>query len=333
MPARMILGMRLIAALLTLAALVAGCGNPPPQAAPDPLVYRLKWLFNVSVVGDLYADAEGLFAAEGIQVNIKAGGPEKDAIKELELGHAQFGVASADQVIRALAKGSPVVVIAQIFQQNPLQWVYRPQRSRIETPADFRGKTVGVTFGGNDETIMKALMAEAGLSEEDVTLFSVRYDYTPFYEARVDLWPVYRNAQGVIIADKLRRAGEATAFFDPTAAGVRFVANSVVTTRAILEQHPQTVQKFLKALKEGWQRALEPANAERVLAMIQEHDRDTALPLLREQLEITRRLVRPTAEAPIGRIDAAAWKQTEEIMLAQNLIPAAVNVTASLVSP
>lgn len=326
-------GMRLFAALLFSALLVAGCGSAPPQGASEPITYRLKWLFNVSVVGDLYAEAEGLFTAEGLQVTVKAGGPEKDAIKELELGHAQFGVASADQVIRALAKGSPVVVIAQLFQQNPLQWIYRPDRSRFQTPDDFRGKTVGVTFGGNDETIMKALMAEGGLGEDDLTLFSVRYDYTPFYEGRVDLWPIYRNAQGVIIGDKLRRAGEAAAFFDPAAAGVRFVANSVVTTRAILEEHPQTVQKFLTALLEGWRRALDPANTERVLAMIQEHDRDTAPPLLREQLEITRRLVRPDAEARIGRIDAAAWKQTEEIMLAQNLIPAAVNVTASLVSP
>jgi NitT/TauT family transport system substrate-binding protein len=328
-----ILAIGLLAALLSAAALVAGCGGAPPQGAPDPLNYRLKWLFNVSVVGDLYAQAEGLFAAEGLQVTVKAGGPEKDAIKELELGHAQFGVASADQVIRALAKGSPVVVIAQLFQQNPLQWIYRPDRNRFDSPADFRGKTVGVTFGGNDETIMKALMADSGLSEDELTLFSVRYDYTPFYEGRVDLWPVYRNAQGVIIGDRLRHAGEAAAFFDPAAAGVRFVANSVVTTRAILEEHPQTVQKFLNALLEGWRRALDPANAERVLAMIQEHDRDTAAPLLREQLEITRRLVRPGAETRIGWIDAAAWQQTEEIMLAQNLIPAAVNVTASLVWP
>ncbi len=54
-----------------------------------------------------------------------AGDPERDAIRELELGNATFGVASADQVIRARAKGAPVVVIAQLFQINPLQWIYR----------------------------------------------------------------------------------------------------------------------------------------------------------------------------------------------------------------
>jgi NitT/TauT family transport system substrate-binding protein len=326
-----IVAKHLVIAVLASAVLFSGCG--PPEGDLGPLSYRLKWLFNVSVVGDLYADAEKLFEAEGLQVTVKPGGPEKDAIKELELGHAQFGVASADQVIRALAKGSPVVVIAQLFQQNPLQWIYRPDRNRFETPADFSGKTLGVTFGGNDETIMKALMAERNLSEQDVTLFSVRYDYTPFYEGRVDLWPVYRNAQGVIIEDKLRRAGETAAFFDPNAAGVRFVANSVITTRATLEQHPQTVQKFLQALLEGWRRALDPANADQVLAMIQLYDRDTPLPLLRQQLDITRQMVQPTAESVIGRIDVAAWQQTEAIMLAQNLIPAAVNVASSLLSP
>ncbi len=82
--------------------------------------YRLKWLFNISVVGDLWADAHGHFERNGLNVTVKPGGPEKDAIKELEIGHAQFGVASADQVIRAVAKGSPIVVLAQLFQINPL---------------------------------------------------------------------------------------------------------------------------------------------------------------------------------------------------------------------
>ncbi|MBW1846650.1 MAG: ABC transporter substrate-binding protein, partial [Deltaproteobacteria bacterium] len=68
--------------------------------------YRLKWLFNASVVGDLYADVNNYFSTEGLDVKIKEGGPERDAIRELELGYAQFGVASADQVIRALSKGA-----------------------------------------------------------------------------------------------------------------------------------------------------------------------------------------------------------------------------------
>ena len=152
--------------------------------AADKLSYRLKWLFNTSVVGDLYADVRGHFQEARLSVDVKSGGPERDAIKELELGQAEFGVASADQVIRALAKGAPVVVIAQLFQVNPLQWIYRQNAPPISQLADLKGRVIGVTYGGNDETIMRTLLAKAGLAEPDVKLFNVRYDYTPFYRGR-----------------------------------------------------------------------------------------------------------------------------------------------------
>jgi len=109
---------------------VSACG---PKEKLEEVNYRLKWLFNVSTVGDLYADAQGYFTRNGLKVNVKAGGPERDALKELELGHAQFGVASADQVLRAAAKGAPIVVLAQLFQVNPLHWIYRPDKTAFST--------------------------------------------------------------------------------------------------------------------------------------------------------------------------------------------------------
>jgi NitT/TauT family transport system substrate-binding protein len=314
-----------LAVILTVFLVLAGCGRKS-ENPPENVHYRLKWLFNISVVGDLYAHVHGMFAEQGLQVTVKPGGPERDAIKELELGHAHFGVASADQVIRALAKGSPVVVLAQLFQANPLQWIYRPDRIRLEKPEDLKGKSVGVTFGGNDETIMRALLTRYGIRENDVTLFSVRYDYTPFYEGRVDLWPIYRNAQGVIIGEKLRKAGEPFAFFDPDSQGIRFVANSVITSRSVLEKYPETVQRFMRALLRGWRESLSPENAEKALTTLQQFDKDTSPEILRDQLKITRELMKPSEGIPFGTIDAPAWEQTEKIMLDQHLIPDPIHV-------
>ena len=45
--------------------------------------------------------------------------------------------------------------------------------------------------------------------------------------------------------------------------GIRFVANSVVTTRKMLEERPETVKNFTRALLHGWQEVLKPANAEK----------------------------------------------------------------------
>lgn len=296
----------------------------------ETITYRLKWLFNVSAAGDLYADENGIFKAHGLEVDVKAGGPERDAIKELELGYADLGVASADQVIRALSKKSPVVVIAQLFQINPLQWVYRDTHMAIEELRHLKGKTIGVTYGGNDETIMRAILSKAGLKERDVTYFSVRYDYTPFYQDRVDLWPVYRNAQGIIIADKLAAAGEGVIFFDPSRFGIQFAANSVVTSLQMLEEKPQVVKKFLTALLEGWQKAMDPGLQKKTLQTLQQFDADTPLPIIEKQLMVTRQLVQPALDIPIGTIDVDAWRQTEAIMLSQNLISEPVNIEQSL---
>ena len=169
--------LRIAALLLVAIALALGIGSCGKKEQPlEEVSYRLKWLFNISVVGDLWADAHGNFEKNGLKVTVKPGGPEKDAIKELEIGHAQFGVASADQVIRAVSKGSPIVVLAQLFQINPLHWIYRPDKTPLKTPQDLKGRTIGITYGGNDETIMRALLAKYEIKEDEVNLYSVRYD-------------------------------------------------------------------------------------------------------------------------------------------------------------
>ncbi len=299
-------------------------------AAEDQITYRLKWLRNMSTVGDLYADVHGFFKAEGLSVAIKPGGPERDAIRELELGYAEFGVASADQVIRALTKGSPVVVIAQLFQVNPLHWIYRRDRVAIEKLADLHNKTLGVTFGKNDEIIMRTLLAHAKIPLDQVRLYSVRLDYTPFYKGIVDLWPVYLNTQGVEISRKMNLAGEAVGFLNPGEHGVRFVANSVVTSERMLERRPDTVRRFMRALLKGWRHAMDPANSDRAIAVVQQYDRDTVTKVLQDQLDATRQLILTIPESTVGAIDRKAWQQTEEIMLTHKQIQRPVHVLQRL---
>jgi NitT/TauT family transport system substrate-binding protein len=310
--------------------IMAAAFTPADATGAEKLNYRLKWLFNTSVVGDLYADVRREFAAAGLDVTVKPGGPERDAIKELELGQAQFGVASADQVIRAMAKGSPVVVIAQLFQVNPLQWIYRQSDPPITHLEDLRGRTIGITYGGNDETIMRTILAKANLTEQDVRLFSVRYDYTPFYQKKVDIWPVYRNTQGIFIGQKMMDGGEPVQFFIPSDYGIQFVANSVVTSRQMAEERPETVRKFLTALLKGWEEALDPDKSSLVVEMLQKFDKDTPRKQLAAQLEITRRLVKPQSGVAIGIIDREAWIQTEKIMYDQKQIVRPVRVETAL---
>jgi len=300
------------------------------SAVAEPLNYRLKWLFNASVVGDIYADVHGYFKEAGLDITVKPGGPERDAIKELELGQASFGVASADQVIRALSKGAPVVVIAQIFQVNPLHWMYRQQDMSIERLDDLKKKIIGVTFGGNDEIILRTLMAMGNISEKETTLFSVRYDYNPFYQRKADLWPVYLNSQAVFLKKKMAENGEAVSFFNPADHGVQFVSNSVVTSRKMVNEQPEVVRAFASSLCKAWEAALAPENMDKAIETLQQFDKDTALDVMTEQLEVTRRLIKPTPEMAIGTIDLPAWLQTAQIMADQKQTPHLISVSDAI---
>lgn len=315
--------------LLCMAITLLLCLSSSGAIAAEKLNYRLKWLFNASVAGDIYADTMGYFAKEGLEVRVKEGGPEKNAIKELELGLADFGVASADQVIRAKEKGAKVVVIAQIFQINPMQWIYRDTIAPITKLSDLKGQKIGYTFGGNDETIMKTLLAQGGLTEKEVNITGARFDFTPFLREKVDIWPVYRNSQGVILSSKLQSSGEGVQFLNPADFGVNFVANSVVTSEKILQQNPETVAKFTKALIAGWKAAMDPKNEDSVVEAITVKDKGNTAQIARLQLQATRDLVAPTGSS-VGHIDKAAWMQTEAIMLKFGQIRKAVEVDKSL---
>lgn len=295
-------------------------------AAEDKVTYRLKWLINMSTVGDVFAKDQGYFKKQGLDVTIKPGGPERDAIRELELGYANFGVASADQVIQAVAKGAPVMVIAQLFQANPLQWIYFKKENNLQSLSDLKGKTLGVTFGKNDEFIMRTLLTKAKLSEDQVRLYSVRLDFSPFYKHEVDFWPVYINTQGIEIGRRLKTAGEQFGFLNPTQFGVRFVANSVVTSAQMAKRHPDIIKRFLVALIQGWQAAIDPDNSNTAISTVKRYDRTASKDVLQEQLAQTRELIKPAAGKSVGFIDVSAWQQTEQIMLDNKQIEGPVNV-------
>lgn len=312
-----------------LVTLLAGLLIGSTAHAEKEYTYRLKWLFNASVAGDIYADVNGYFEQSGIKVKVKEGGPGKNAIKELELGQSHFGVASADQVIQALEKGANVVVLAQIFQINPMQWIYRadiPEMTKLE---DLKGKNIGITFGGNDEAIMNTLFSKGNINKDDVKITSARFDFTPFLTKRVDVWPVYLNSQGVILSDRLSREGEDVRFINPADFGVNFVANSIITSAKMLEENPEVVKQFMDALTAGWVDAMDPQNEEASLAAIASRDKGNNDEIRKLQLAATRNLV---MTRKFGYIDTEAWMQTEVIMLEQGLIKKPVKVENVLTS-
>jgi len=170
---------------------------------------------------------------------------------------------------------------------------------------------------------MNTLLAKGGIQKSEVEISSVRFDFTPFLTKKVQIWPVYLNTQGVILQDRLQAEGEGVRFFNPAAFGVNFVANSVITSKKMMETHPDIVEKFQTALRAAWQDAMDPANQESTIAVIAARDKGNSEAIIKLQLVSTRELV---AAAHFGSIDKAAWVQTEQIMLKEQQIKKTVDI-------
>ena len=282
---------------------------------------RLKWLYNASFAGELYAQKQGLFKKNGLKVSIKEGGIQQNAIQDLLLGRAQFAIASADQIIRAVSKGAKLVVLAQIFQKNPLQWIYFADKQKIVTPHDLDNKTIGITYGGNDEFIMNALLKKFHISQKQVDLYAITYDMSPFWQGKVDLWPVYRNTQGIVLALKIKSGGHRAGFFNPDKFGIKFVANSLITSQSFYNNHIKTVKKFTRALLTGWTNALDNKSLKKTALIVHSYDPQTPVNTIIKQLKATQRLIIPTNNHKIGWINKRAWIQTEDILLREDIIP------------
>ncbi|HEY4940027.1 MAG TPA: ABC transporter substrate-binding protein [Rhizomicrobium sp.] len=283
--------------------------------------YHLKWLANAGFVGDLYADSYGDYINEGLKVQVVQGGPDRDAITQLlqPNGSTMFAVASADQVIRAIYKHADLKVIAQIYAANPVRWIYRAKLGMITQPEQLRGKRIGVSVGDNDETIMKTYLAKNHIDGSTApTLVGIQFDYGPFTTGAVDLFPVYSNTQAVELERQLKAQGEEVRFFDPSIGptGVRFVANSIVTTSRIIANHRDLVQRFLSATLKGWADATKPENLVRSVHAVQlaAGDGGPKDDVIADEVKATAILVIPSNGDQIGTIDTQGWIATEEAM-------------------
>lgn len=129
--------------------------------ARDRLVLQLKWLPQAQFAGYYVAAAKGFYRRQGLAVAIRPGGPAVPPARALASGKADVAVDWLASALAAREQGMPLVNIAQIFQRSGYELTCR-RDSGVKTPADLKGKTLAVWFGGNQFPFL-AWMAKLGL--------------------------------------------------------------------------------------------------------------------------------------------------------------------------
>ncbi len=130
--------------IATLLALAIG-----PAAAQDKLTLQLKWVTQAQFAGYYVAKDKGFYKEVGLDVTVKPGGPDINPSQVIAGGGADVVVDWMPSALATREKGVPLVNIAQVFQRSGMMLTCRKD-SGIAQPTDFKGRTLGVWFAGNE---------------------------------------------------------------------------------------------------------------------------------------------------------------------------------------
>lgn len=132
-----------------LAAGVAlGLMSGAAQAA-DPVTLQLKWVTQAQFAGYYVAKEKGYYKDADLDVTINPGGPDVAPEQVIAGGGADVIVDWMPAALAAREKGVPLVNVSQPFKKSGLELTCRADTG-IKTPTDFKGKTLGVWFSGNE---------------------------------------------------------------------------------------------------------------------------------------------------------------------------------------
>ncbi len=117
--------------------------------AADKVTLQLKWVTQAQFGGYYVAKDKGFYEEEGLDVEIKPGGPDIAPAQVIAGGGADVIVDWMPSALATREKGVALVNIAQPYKTSGMMLTCLKE-SGITKPDDFKGKTLGVWFFGNE---------------------------------------------------------------------------------------------------------------------------------------------------------------------------------------
>ena len=300
-------------ALMAGAAFALGLGLVSAQAA-DKVTLQLKWVVQGQFAGYLVAKDKGFYKEAGLDVTVAPGGP--DIAPETVIANKQADVI-VDWMPAALAareKGVRLVNIAQPFKLSGLELTCRNE-SGVKTPADFKGKTLGVWFYGNEYPFL-AWMAKLGLktdgSAAGVKVIKQGFNVDPLLQKQADCISTMTYNEYWQVIEAGVKAEDLTVF-KYSDQGVATLEDGLYVMEDRLKdpKFVETMAKFVKASMKGWDYAR--AHPDEAVKIVLDNDASGAQTEAHQTHMIGE--VNKLTEGSDGTLDVAAAETTVKTLL------------------
>lgn len=231
---------------LVAAALMCFACAPSFAQTAGKIVFYTNWFAEAEHGGFYQAQAEGLYRQAGLDVEIRMGGPQVNGLQLLAAGRMDVFMGYDFQTLPALEQGLPLVTIAATFQKDPAVIISHPGVKGLE---DLKGRPIYISTASNT-TFWPWLAARYGYSDAQKRPYA--FSVQPFLADR------NASQQGYVTSEpySIEKAGIKPAVFLLADRGYPPYAETLVTTRTVLEGKRELLVRFVRASAEGWKRYL-----------------------------------------------------------------------------
>jgi hypothetical protein len=137
-----------------------------PASAADKVVLMLNWYVYGEHAPFYYGKAKGIYAAEGIDLEIQEGRGSAATTQAVAAKTANFGYVDVPTMMRAAVKGAPITATGVLLQTSPMSAMGFVEKN-IKKPEDIKGKTVAITPADSMTQIWPLFLKKTGLKESD----------------------------------------------------------------------------------------------------------------------------------------------------------------------
>ncbi len=282
--------------------------------AADDLTLQLKWVTQAQFAGYYVALENGYYSDEDLNVTINPGGPDIAPAQVIAGGGADVVIDWMPSALAAREGGLPLVNIAQPFKRSGMMLTCRKDTG-IKTPADFKGKTLGVWFYGNEYPFL-TWMGKLGLSTDGgpdgVTVLKQGFNVDPILQGQAAcVSTMTYNEYWQIIDAGI--AAEDLITFKYEDQGVATLEDGLYVLEDKLSD-PAEVDKlarFVRASMKGWKWAEE--NPTKAAMIVLEAD-ETGAQTEKHQVRMMGEIAKLTAGSN-GELDEADYQRTVDTLM------------------
>jgi len=319
--------------LLVLTVTAAACGSTARggscatgDCGATDLTLQLDWYPNPDHVG-LYAGIDrGFFKRDGLTVTVRQPGDVSDPVKLVAAGRAALGISYEPELFFAQQQHIPVVAVAAIVP-TALNSIIARGGQGITSPADLRGKTIGVDGSASTSAYVDTVLRTAGVDPSQAHLVTVGFNLLPaLLDGKVDaIAGGFQNIEGAELAAR----GVHPVVFPVDRYGVPGYDELVLIANAARLQsdtaYRNAVHTFVRDLAAAT--AYAKAHPGTALAVMRANSSPDYKDALSTEVSDTLPLLRTTS------LDPAAWNRFGRWMQSQGLLKAPPDGAALVASP